>query len=96
MASKANWVIQCTVSSVLLSLSLGIIATYSAYLQEDHFQHSEANNPWLYGIVINSGLAAVFIVPLGIIVGRVLQRLSDSRGVERNDELDDATSSNGT
>jgi SNF family Na+-dependent transporter len=62
-----------------LSLTLGVIGTYAAYLQEARFQYSEADNPWLMGIAINSVLAAVFILPISAVIGRLVQRAIDNR-----------------
>ena len=87
--------LSCVLGGTLLSLAIGVIATYSAYLQEDRFQHSNADNPWLMGIVINSVLATVFVLPISVVVGRVVQRAYDrrqahpiSRPADKADDID--------
>ena len=57
-----------------VSVALGVIGTYAAYLQEDHFQHGNANNLWTIGIIVNSVLVAVFVLPLSAIIGVCVQR----------------------
>jgi len=56
-----------------------VIATYAAYLEEDHFQHGNAKNLWIMGIVINSVLIASFIVPLSAIIGVCVQLAVERR-----------------
>ena len=78
MVRRRHWTQRCILAGSLLSLTLGVIATYAAYLQESHFQHSDADNPWMMGIVINSTLAAIFVLPISAVIGQVVQRAIDN------------------
>ena len=78
IVKRQCWTLRC-VLGVLFSLAIGVIATCAAYLQEDRFQHINSGNPWLMGIVINSVLAAVFVLPISAVIGRVVQRTFDRR-----------------
>lgn len=92
MSKHQHWTVYCLLAGILLSVALGVVMTYSAYLQESHFQHSEMNHPWVFGITVNSLLVAVFVVPLSVIGGRVVQRGVENRRRHAVDSADSAKS----
>ncbi len=89
---KCNHSVNRAISmGAILSLGLGVSATSSASHREHQFQHSEADHPWLVGIVINSLLAAIFVLPLSAISGRVAQRVAERRENESDDPRDNSS-----